>query len=305
MQSGTGGVTRLLPLIKATSSYGLHGYFPFDSSDPAADWRAARVLDAQRRDESTVSTIARFYEVTPDSTLTGSGAATPAGPQLSPAAAALLDGCLSFDPARRPSLDQILQSCWLDAHCGPCAACAGPGAVPALTAQPLQTPPGLQTPPETPPGLAPLQTPPRQTPPGLALPSGRSPGGAAEATEVAEVREVREVRAAPRSVEAAMPVPRPVRQEAQTSASQASNQSRSSATSHATTSSGHSRTSSAGSAAAITGAAFGLQQLGVVDAIGLQQLGLPLAIFAVAGAKKLQDTRPTADTAGPKAAQRM
>ena len=67
----------------------MHGYFPFDSSDPAADWRAARVLDAQRRDESTVSTIAGFYEVTPDSTLTGSGGATPAaGPQLSPAAAA-------------------------------------------------------------------------------------------------------------------------------------------------------------------------------------------------------------------------
>ena len=295
MQSGIGGVTRLLPLnIKATFSYRLHGYFPFDSSDPAADWRAARVLDAQHRDESTVSTIARFYEVTPDST--GSCAATPAGPQLSPAAAALLDGCLSFDPARRPSLDQIIQSCWLGAHCGPCAACAGPGAVRALTAQPLQTPPGHQTPPETPPGLAPLRTPPRQTPPGLALPSGRSPGGAAEATEVAEVREVR---LAPRSVEAAMPVPRPVRQEAQTSASQASNQNRSSATSHATTSSGHSRTghsrtSSAGSAAAITGAAF-----------GLQQIGLPLAAFAVAGAKQLQDTRLTADTAGPKAAQRM
>jgi len=257
----------------------LHGYFPFDSSDPAADWRAARVLDAQRRDESTVSTIAGFYEVTPDSTLTGSGGATPAaGPQLSPAAAALLDGCLSFDPARRPSLDQIIRSCWLEAHCGPCAACAGPGAVPALAAQPLQTSPGLQTPPETPPGLAPLQTPPRQTPPGLALPSGRSPGGAAEAAEVAEVREVR---VAPRSVEAAMPVPRPVRQEAQTSASQASDLDRSSATSHATTSSGHSRTSSAGSAAAIAGAAIGLQQLGL----------LPLAAFAVAGAKQLQDTR--------------
>jgi len=273
------------------------------------------VLDAQHRGESTVRTIASFYEVPqPESAPAGSGATgTPAGPQLSPAAAALLDGCLSFDPARRPSLDQIMQSCWLDAHCGPCVVYAGPGTpVPALTAQPLQTPPGLQTPPETPPGLAPLRTPPLQTPPcqappGLALSSGRSPGGVAEATEVAEV--VRGARVAAPSVEAGMPVPRPVRQEAQTSASHASDLDRSSATSRATTSSGHSRTSSAGSAAAISGAAIGLQQLGIVNAIGLQQLGLPLAAFAVAGAKQhatqCQDAHPLAGAAGPKAADRV
>ena len=284
------------------------------------------MLDAQHRGESTVRTIASFYEIPqPESAPAGSGATgTPAGPQLSPAAAALLDGCLSFDPARRPSLDQIMQSCWLDAHCGPCAVYAGPGTpVPALTAQPLQTPPGLQTPPETPPGLAPLRTPPLQTPacqtpPGLALTSGRSPGGVAEAAAVAEV--VREVRVAASLVEVGMPVPRPVRQEAQTSASHASDLDRSSATSRATTSSGHSRASSAGSAAAISGAAIGLQQLGIVNAIGLQQLGivnaiglqqlgLPLAAFAVAGAKQhatqCQDAHPLADTAGPKAADRV
>ena len=40
----------------------LHGYFPFDTSDPAADWRAARALDAQRRGEGTVATLGRFYQ---------------------------------------------------------------------------------------------------------------------------------------------------------------------------------------------------------------------------------------------------
>ena len=135
---------------------------------------------------------------------------------------------------------------------------------------------------------------------------------------VAEV--VREVRVAASLVEVGMPVPRPVRQEAQTSASHASDLDRSSATSRATTSSGHSRASSAGSAAAISGAAIGLQQLGIVNAIGLQQLGivnaiglqqlgLPLAAFAVAGAKQhatqCQDAHPLADTAGPKAADRV
>ena len=41
-------------------------------------------------------------------------------------AAALLDGCLSFDPARRPSLDTILSSRWLAEHCGGPASCVGP-----------------------------------------------------------------------------------------------------------------------------------------------------------------------------------
>ena len=81
----------------------LLGFFPFDNSDPRHDWRAEKVLAAQRRGESTVATIFGFYE--------GKRCT------LSPAVVALLDACLSFDPSRRPSLAQITTSAWMIHHC--------------------------------------------------------------------------------------------------------------------------------------------------------------------------------------------
>lgn len=81
----------------------LFGFFPFDTSDPAVDWRAKSVLDAQRRGESTVKTIFGFYE----------GKHCSAAPDV----VALIDAALAFEPAHRPSLAQLLDSPWLARHC--------------------------------------------------------------------------------------------------------------------------------------------------------------------------------------------
>ena len=57
----------------------LHGFFPFDSSDPAVDWRALRVLEAQRGGECTIATIGSFYEGRLPTALSPAAAALPHG----------------------------------------------------------------------------------------------------------------------------------------------------------------------------------------------------------------------------------
>ena len=74
----------------------LFGLFPFDSSDPSADWRARRVCEAQLRGESTIRTIFGFYE---SKTCTASEQAV-----------ALLDAALLFNPAQRPSVEEMLRA---------------------------------------------------------------------------------------------------------------------------------------------------------------------------------------------------
>jgi len=75
------------------------GFFPFEQADPEVDWRARRVVEAQRRGDSTMATIFGFYPHKPLS--------------LSKGLVALLDRMLVFDPSRRASLDQVACNPWV------------------------------------------------------------------------------------------------------------------------------------------------------------------------------------------------
>ena len=82
----------------------LFGFFPFDSSDAANDWRARRVCEAQRRGESSIRTIFGFYE---NKTCTASAEAV-----------ALLDAALLFEPTQRPTVEEMLRCEWIARLCG-------------------------------------------------------------------------------------------------------------------------------------------------------------------------------------------
>lgn len=96
----------------------LFGFFPFDSSDPSADWRARRVCEAQLRGESTIRTIFGFYE---SKTCTASEQAV-----------ALLDAALLFNPAQRPSVEEMLRCEWLSLFCAGEPTSGGGGGGPTL-----------------------------------------------------------------------------------------------------------------------------------------------------------------------------
>lgn len=74
-------------------------YFPFEEAQPAKDWRAKRVLEAQQKGESTIRTIFSFY---PNKAC-----------KLSEPLIALLDRMLVFDPAKRATLEEVLESEWM------------------------------------------------------------------------------------------------------------------------------------------------------------------------------------------------
>lgn len=105
----------------------LFGFFPFDSSDPAADWRVRCVCEAQLRGESSVGTIFGFYE---GKTCTASAQAV-----------ALLDAALLFEPSQRPTVDDIMRCEWLARLCardepasgGEPTPCLAPRLAPAAT----------------------------------------------------------------------------------------------------------------------------------------------------------------------------
>lgn len=75
------------------------GFFPFEQAEPEADWRARRVVDAQRRGQSTMKTIFSFY---PHKTMS-----------LSRPLLKLLDRMLVFEPTRRATLQEVMASEWL------------------------------------------------------------------------------------------------------------------------------------------------------------------------------------------------
>jgi len=74
-------------------------YFPFEEAQPAKDWRAKRVLEAQQEGESTIQTIFSFY---PNKAC-----------KLSEPLIALLDRMLMFDSAKRATLQEVLESEWM------------------------------------------------------------------------------------------------------------------------------------------------------------------------------------------------
>ncbi len=78
------------------------GFFPFEQADPEADWRARRVVEAQRRGESTMRTIFAFYPHKPLA--------------LSAPLMQLLDRLLVFDPSRRATLAEAAAHPWLARH---------------------------------------------------------------------------------------------------------------------------------------------------------------------------------------------
>jgi len=96
------------------------GFFPFEQADPEADWRARRVVEAQRRGESSMQTIFSFYPHKPLA--------------LSPSLLQLLDKMLLFDPSRRISLAEVAQHKWLAPHM-PALADVATVDVPAMVAR--------------------------------------------------------------------------------------------------------------------------------------------------------------------------
>jgi len=78
------------------------GFFPFEQADPESDWRARRVVEAQRRGGSSMATIFGFYPQKPLS--------------LSPALLHLLDHMLVFDPSRRATLADVAAHPWIVNH---------------------------------------------------------------------------------------------------------------------------------------------------------------------------------------------
>jgi len=84
-------------------------FFPFEQAHPEHDWRARRVIEAQRQGKSTMQTILSFYPQ--------KGGAPHGG--LSEGLLALLDRMLVFNPKRRASLEEVLASEWLAPHLPP------------------------------------------------------------------------------------------------------------------------------------------------------------------------------------------
>ena len=80
------------------------GFFPFEHANPAVDWRARRVVEAQTSGGSTLRTILSFYPSNKQSS------------RMSDALVALLDRMLVFDPKNRASLPEVLASEWLSPH---------------------------------------------------------------------------------------------------------------------------------------------------------------------------------------------
>ena len=78
------------------------GFFPFEQADAEQDWRARRVVTAQREGRSTMETILSFYPQRPL--------------RLSQPLLALIDRMLVFDPSERASLAEVLSSEWLAPH---------------------------------------------------------------------------------------------------------------------------------------------------------------------------------------------
>ena len=108
----------------------LVGFFPFEQADPQRDWRAARVLAAQRAGKSTIETIFAFY---PRKQL-----------EVSEQAHRLLDRMLRFDAKSRPSLDAILASPLLAAHAPkPAVSSSELPATWSVAPQPAEEPPVL------------------------------------------------------------------------------------------------------------------------------------------------------------------
>ena len=85
-------------------------FFPFEQANPENDWRARRVIEAQRNGKSTMATILSFY---PQKAPNGG---------LSEPLLQLLDRMLIFNPRRRATLTEVLCSEWLAPHVP--AACA-------------------------------------------------------------------------------------------------------------------------------------------------------------------------------------
>jgi len=79
-------------------------FFPFEQAHPEHDWRARRVIEAQKAGRSTMATILSFY---PQKSVNGG---------LSKSLLDLLDRMLVFDPAKRASLAEVLCSEWLAPH---------------------------------------------------------------------------------------------------------------------------------------------------------------------------------------------
>lgn len=79
-------------------------FFPFEQANPDVDWRARRVVQAQKEGRSTMATILSFYP------------AKAANGGLSDALLALLDRLLIFNPQKRATLGEVLCSEWLQPH---------------------------------------------------------------------------------------------------------------------------------------------------------------------------------------------
>jgi len=79
-------------------------FFPFEQANPEVDWRARRVVEAQKAGKSTMQTILGFY---PQKAPNGG---------LSDGLIALLDKMLIFDPKKRVSLQEVLESPWVAPH---------------------------------------------------------------------------------------------------------------------------------------------------------------------------------------------
>lgn len=76
----------------------LSGFFPLDEAT-SKDWRFPKLLDAQQRGRSTTAVVYGWYR-RPTS-------------HLSKLVVQLLDGMLSIDPARRATMEQVLQHPWI------------------------------------------------------------------------------------------------------------------------------------------------------------------------------------------------
>lgn len=79
-------------------------FFPFEQANPEHDWRARRVIEAQRAGKSTMATILSFY---PQKAVNGG---------LSDSLLSLLDRMLVFNPRKRAPLAEVLCSEWLAPH---------------------------------------------------------------------------------------------------------------------------------------------------------------------------------------------
>ena len=88
------------------------GFHPFDEAHPEHDWRAQRVLEAQRAGASTVATLLPLhYPLHPELEHPSGGVELMSQPLH-----ALLDKMLVFEPTERATLQKVLLDEWLAPH---------------------------------------------------------------------------------------------------------------------------------------------------------------------------------------------